>query len=381
MKSKFLELILVGGIIIFVASAFAHTWTQTSAPENGSNLGLAVSPDARVICAIGSSGRPIMSTDGGQTWTTNAPVGGYSAIACSADGKTLIATLATNGINICISTNGGADWFLSGLPSSDWRAVTVSADGIRLAAAVNNGYIYNSTNAGAVWNISDAPQAFWQSMAASADGMKLIAGASDAGVYVSADGGTTWDGPTAIGTSVASSADGNRLIAGGYGGTSVFSVSTNGGADWMSTGINGSAVASSADGLRLAVLLQPSGVATSTNGGITWDTNNVPIFGYRIASSADGNKLFVTFISYLADGIWIGTNAPSAPAFRFNVANGAAHFDWPVPSSDSVLQENSDLGTTNWISLTNLPALNPTNLHQELALPVSGTGFFRLATP
>ena len=378
MKSKFLELILTGAIFIVVVSTFAQTWTRTSAPDNGSNLGIAVSPDAHIICAIGSAGRPIMSTDGGQTWTTNAPVSGYAAIACSADGKTIIATLFTNGINICVSTNGGTNWFLSGLPSGDWRAVTASADGTKLAAAMINDIIYHSTNSGVTWQASDVPQAFWQSMAASADGMKLVATASDAGVYVSTDGGATWGGPTAFGTSVASSADGNRLVVGGSG----VSISTNGGSSWISTGVQGSAVALSADGMRLAALLPSSGVATSIDGGSTWQTDNVPLFGYRIASSADGNKLVVTTTFYPDEAIWIGTNAPTAPAMAFNVSGGNAHFDWPVPSSDFVLQQSADLtAPTNWSAVTNLPALNFTNLHQQLALPVSGIRFFRLGTP
>jgi hypothetical protein len=48
-----------------------------------------------------------------------------------------------------------------------------------------------------------------------------------------------------------------------------------------------------------------------------------------------------------------------------------------------VLQENSDLATTNWTTLTNIPALNLTNLRNELILPLPATGsaFYRLATP
>jgi hypothetical protein len=43
------------------------------------------------------------------------------------------------------------------------------------------------------------------------------------------------------------------------------------------------------------------------------------------------------------------------------------------------LQQNSDLTTTNWTGVTNLPVLNLTNLHNQVVLPpAAGNSFFRL---
>jgi hypothetical protein len=54
---------------------------------------------------------------------------------------------------------------------------------------------------------------------------------------------------------------------------------------------------------------------------------------------------------------------------------------WIVPSTNFVLQQNVDLGTTNWVTLTNVPVLNPTNLQEEVSFsPSNSAGFFRLGT-
>jgi hypothetical protein len=43
------------------------------------------------------------------------------------------------------------------------------------------------------------------------------------------------------------------------------------------------------------------------------------------------------------------------------------------------LQQNLDLTTTNWVTLINTPALNLTNLHDEVTLsPTNRSGFYRL---
>jgi len=52
---------------------------------------------------------------------------------------------------------------------------------------------------------------------------------------------------------------------------------------------------------------------------------------------------------------------------------------WLVPSTNFVLQQKPDLTTTGWEILTNAPALNLTNLQDEVTLsPTNNSGFFRL---
>jgi hypothetical protein len=50
-----------------------------------------------------------------------------------------------------------------------------------------------------------------------------------------------------------------------------------------------------------------------------------------------------------------------------------------VPSTSFVLQENSDLTTTNWTTVTTPPTLNLTNLQNQVMVPVpTGNRFYRL---
>jgi hypothetical protein len=53
---------------------------------------------------------------------------------------------------------------------------------------------------------------------------------------------------------------------------------------------------------------------------------------------------------------------------------------WVVPSTNFVLQHSSNLGS--WTDVTNKPALNLTNLQNEVMLsPKGSSGFYRLKTP
>jgi hypothetical protein len=53
---------------------------------------------------------------------------------------------------------------------------------------------------------------------------------------------------------------------------------------------------------------------------------------------------------------------------------------WPSPPGDFVLQQNSDLTTTNWTAVTNTPAT--ANLQNQVILPPSaGNQFYRLKYP
>jgi hypothetical protein len=47
-----------------------------------------------------------------------------------------------------------------------------------------------------------------------------------------------------------------------------------------------------------------------------------------------------------------------------------------------VLQQNRDLSTTDWVTLSSAPVLNLTNLQYQITVsPSNGSGFYRLATP
>ena len=311
----------------------------------------------------------------------------------------------------------------------NWAAVAASADGIRLAAVNPFTTIYISTNSGANWNASAAPFKMWRSVACSADGTKLIASAANDQVYRSTDSGATWtpllSGPFSGGC-VASSTDGNTLAAGRSDTSSSIYTSTDGGMNWTTNKLPFycTTVASSADGTKLATACLGNQIYTSTNSGATWVTNATPMRSWTsLASSADGSKLVAASYNGSVGEIYTSTDAGatwtlnnlasqawtqvamsadaglmvaagsgkiplyasrtvSVPALNIGLSDTNVLVSWLVSSSDFVLQQNMDLNSTNWETVTNQSSLNFGNLHDELYFaPANSARFYRLITP
>jgi hypothetical protein len=72
----------------------------------------------------------------------------------------------------------------------------------------------------------------------------------------------------------------------------------------------------------------------------------------------------------------------SLPPAPLGISFSGANFllSWPSPPGDFVLQQNSDLTTTNWMNVTNLPAI--TNFQNQVILsPANASQFYRLEYP
>jgi hypothetical protein len=375
MNPKLLDTVLAFGILVLLVAGFTPSWTQTSATTNKSWLAIASSADGKIVCAITSGSPALLSTNGGNTWTTNGTLTAYMGIASSADGTKLIMSAFTNsGSYVFVSTNTGNVWKQTILPNGNWLAVALSADGARLFAANAGGFIYASTNSGATWIANTALSRGWTSIASSADGNQVVAAASGDKIYISTNSGINWTptgAPTESWRSICSSSDGRKLAAAGSG---VTYISTNSGSTWATTNIDGQTIACSADGTKLVIA--GTQIWTSTDSGMTWVTNNAPQGWYGVASSADGCKLVAANRFFL--GIWVGQITPS-PQLNLQPTNGKFMFSWTVPSTNFELQQNLDLSTANWTALTNVPVLNLTNLQEQVSLPATnGNGFFRL---
>ena len=261
-----------------------------------------------------------------QNWTqTTAPTNEHwRAVACSADGSSIVAA-GLEGIQI--STNSGATWSLSGAPSGQsWSSVASSADGTRLAAAADGSPIYISADGGSTWNPSDAPSASWQGVACSADGTRMVAvygmQFSTGGIYISTNAGAAWtpsDAPTnGFGWyAVASSADGTKLAA-----MMVDALTPGGPYGWVYTSSNAAAIwrqtaimrwpcslASSADGRTLVAATGAAGpmrgsILTSTDSGATWTAANLPTEAWSsVASSADGTRVVAAIGGFFSSPI------------------------------------------------------------------------------
>jgi hypothetical protein len=238
------------------------------------------------------------------------------------------------------------------LPLQEWVSVAVSADGKTLAAAARGilganlnytGPIYTSTNYGVPWRSINLTNQIWSSIACSADGSKLMAVALNGPVYVSTNSGTVW--------TPASSP-----------------IATN----WLS-------VAASADGTKFTAEAFGGNIYTTTNLGVSWMLDNAPNTNWAgVTLSADGNKMATVVFG---GGIYTAQFMP-APQLSLMPTNGSLGISWIIPSANFVLQQSSDLATTNWSLVSNAPVLNLTNLQNQLALPLpAGNAFYRLKTP
>jgi photosystem II stability/assembly factor-like uncharacterized protein len=415
-KSMLLAVAAWGGLFTVADPAFSQTWTPTSTPSE-IWTSVASSADGSKLIAESLGWIYCISTNSGTTWITNTQPqkgsnnGSWSSIVSSADGTKYVGIL---GNVIWVSTDSGTTWLSNNVPGvSFFGSVALSADGNKLVAVVGNnsspGPIYISTNSGVTLTQTTAPTNNWMSVASSADGSRLVAVASIINgttngnvIYTSTDSGLNWTQTGAPASnqwiSVASSADGSKLVAASaavvvttnyylYG--SIYT-SRDSGMTWTSNNVPNAqwqSVASSADGTKLvAVAIEPMGlIYISTNSGTTWISNNVPNDSWNsVASSTDGNQLVVAGVvdqSFNPGHVYISQTTPS-PCLNLTPSSSNLAVAWIIPSTNFVLQQNSDLTTTNWTDVTNTPVLNFTNLQNEVTLPLTGSNaFYRLKTP
>jgi photosystem II stability/assembly factor-like uncharacterized protein len=397
-----LLLMLFGCWFGIVGSAFSQSWTLTGAPNDEDWQAMSASADGNQLLAVGETDAYV-STNSGVAWTeANLNVGyaPWRAVASSANG----GILAAGGYGaLYFSTNSGASWFLNtNAPQNVWYgAIAFSADGSKMVAAPygdltagNPQPLYLSGDSGKTWQAALLPSNNWNAVASSADGTKLMAFAFNGPIYRSTNSGASWNTNNLVEywRSVTCSADGTKAVAAAYPGQ--IYTSTNSGANWISHTIAGSrigfgSVASSADGTRLlAVGFQSSApIFVSTNSGNSWAAQTtapaVADWG-AVASSADGRKIFAATYGYTANdnagGIYILQTIPSPP-LKSTLVGTNLIISWPVPSTNFVLQQNMDLTTSDWLTMTNTPLLNLTNLQYEIGLlPTNGAAFYRLAT-
>ena len=122
--------------------------------------------------------------------------------------------------------------------------------------------------------------------------------------------------------------------------------------------------------------MEPGPIYTSCDFGVTWTANNAPTtYWYSVASSADGSKLAAVVCG---GGIYIWQYTP---ILSVTLVGSNVVVSWPTNALNFVLEQNSDLTTENWVTLTNQPTLNLSNLQNEVVItPSDSSSFFRLIT-
>jgi hypothetical protein len=395
--------VALGGLLLPANRVLAQTWTQTSAPTLNWHAVASSADGAKLVAAAAGPGPIVASTNSGLTWQpTGAPLMNWFSVASSADGTKLVAT-ASSERPIYTSADSGATWTAATneLFAYYYSSVASSADGNRLVVGIYDGVHHGgqsliSTDAGITWTVLANGLAA-VSVAMSADGARILAGAGPSGLgsfwswfVISTNSGATWTEtsvPSALWNAAASSVDGRKLAAANADGSGLIYTSEDSGTIWrtnLAAFGNWLSLASSADGITLIAAqggcFTPGGpgcggpVYTSPDAGATWISNNVPD-AFAVAASADGNQLVA---AVNGGGIWIW-QSNSAPTLHIASSGSGLVLSWIVPSSDFVLQENSDLKTTNWTNVMSMPKLNLTDLQNEVPLSATnGNHFYRL---
>jgi hypothetical protein len=125
----------------------------------------------------------------------------------------------------------------------------------------------------------------------------------------------------------------------------------------------------------------------STDSGESWVGAEAPAeFWQAVALSADGSNIVAvasgTRLAWGPGPIFTmhppapQPPPPPSPTVTISPAGGAFAVSWLIPSATFVLQQNSDLSTTNWTTVAPPPTLNFTNLHYEWTVSSPAGGRF-----
>jgi len=118
------------------------------------------------------------------------------------------------------------------------------------------------------------------------------------------------------------------------------------------------------------------------------ETYSDVMFGVVINPATPPGQYFGVVTLQGGTNIFAATNLAS-PTFEVTLSPAALNLalsgtnqlvSWPSPPGDFVLQQNSDLTTTNWTTVTNVPAM--VNGQNQVTLPPgSSNQFYRLEYP
>lgn len=307
-----------------IGDATARNWWAVAASADGMKLVAATNGaigSSTGNAPLGSDGRIYTSADGGASWTARPQAAGsntWSAVASSVDGTKLAAV--GPGSQIWTSGDSGATWLASETPRF-WTSISMSVDGSRMAAVVEevpNGspagagriYLFTQT-AGAAFGVGvwtpNATARNWRSITMSDDGSRLAAVAhTDGGtpvesVYYSVNSGATWLQSTQTFSNayrIRSSADGTRLVmAEGYPDAAPGRLwtSADSGASWTSRNSAATtrmytSVDISADGSKMLAVQDGGQIHASIDSGVTWTARESGRVWRGVAMSADGNR-------------------------------------------------------------------------------------------
>ncbi|MCX6840560.1 MAG: hypothetical protein NTX35_22480 [Verrucomicrobia bacterium] len=161
-------------------------WYFPGSPPEGRPSVASSSDGTRIVAVISGGGNTAIhwSADSGVNWTPVMDSMGldWKAVAASSNGAVMVGVSD----RIRVSTDGGSTWAAQFGPGS-WNGVACSADGKKMVA-VSSSAVHTSTDSGYTWvrRAVDSSSGFTgQCVASSADGTKLVAGSAGGPIFTS----------------------------------------------------------------------------------------------------------------------------------------------------------------------------------------------------
>ncbi|MEI6421767.1 MAG: MBG domain-containing protein, partial [Lentisphaerota bacterium] len=297
---------------------------------------VAVSGDGKTLFVGGWHANLLMSKDAGASWLNTYPPGGdWTSVSCSDDAQVVIGTFIPGTLQI--TTDGGTTWSADAPEekSEDWASSAVSSDGSILYIGHSWGDVFKKTGA-AAWTkltLPNTADAACLVLRCSADGRTVLAGQLEGVLLLSKDAGASWklvdlnDGKPAQWAEGWMSADGKTILVSASAGP--LNASSDGGDTWQTffgdladlhiTGLSG------AEDASLLVASTDQGVFIHKTGGTDFSWTKVDSLGNSYGNAA---------CSKTAKMIFLGSDSTALPCLSRNY--GA---DW----------SNMDFGN-NWLA-------------------------------
>jgi len=202
---------------VYTSTDSGQTWISNNLPSKMWFFVISSADGSKLAAGaqgyLTNKGAIYVSTNSGADWQISGSNDWYSA-AASASGDFLVGI---SGNQISISTNWGLMWAVTSAPRTNWLKIACSVDGRTIVAAVSGAAqnpVYVSTNFGITWTKALDSFGSWSSAASSADGSRLLV-TDDNQIFASTNNGSTWvvASPNKQWFALASSADGDEWLA------------------------------------------------------------------------------------------------------------------------------------------------------------------------
>jgi hypothetical protein len=135
-----------------------------------------------------------------------------------------------------------------------------------------------------------------------------------------------------------------------------------------------------------------SPLESGTTAGGGFYTNNTtatvtatPATGFGFASWSENGKVVSRAAQYTFNNIvnrsLVASFVPMPRLSFFQPQTGTLALTWPTNETSTVIQQNSDLSTTNWMNVTDVPTVVGTNNQITISTLSGAAHFFRLMRP